>query len=136
MKIDNILIRYKATPYNISQIREMLLDEYFPRFVDLPSEKIVEKAGEVMHEMVYLHSVLSLDVNPNFEIWEIAKWLSANRYLNYTFVSRNSGCGAAYKPLAAYLGTGIYDWCRTHSIDDTTRQTLMKLFDEVGWERG
>lgn len=136
MKIDNILTRYTATPYNISQFREMLLDDYFPKFVDFPSEKITEKAGEVLHEMVYLHSLLKLEVNPNFEIWEIAKWLSVNRYLNYSFVSGNCGCGTTYKPLASFLGSAIYEWCKTHSVDETTRQTLMKIFDEIGWERG
>lgn len=136
MKIDNILTRYSATQSNISQFREMLLDEYFPKFSDFPSEKIVEKAGEVLHEMVYLHSLLYLKVNPNFEIWEMAKWLSGNRYLNYTFVSRNCGCGEAYSYLASFLGTSIYEWCRNHSIDDKTKQTLMNLFDKADWERG
>lgn len=136
MKIDNILTHYTASPYNISQFREMLLDEYFPRFVDFPPEKIVEKAGEVLHEMVYLHSLLSLNANPNFEIWEMAKWLSCNRYLSYTFVSSHSGCGVAYKPLASFLGSAIYEWCKMHSLDETTKQTLMRLFEGVVWERG
>lgn len=136
MKIDNILTNYTLSHNNISLFREMLLDEYFPKFADFPSEKIVEKAGEVLHEMVYLHSLLGIEANPNFEIWEIAKWLSKNRYLNYTFVSSNCEYGAAYKPLASYLGNGIYEWCKSHSIDNKTRQTLMRLFDEVGWERG
>lgn len=135
MKIENLLTHYTATPYNISQLREMLLDEYFPKFIDLPVEKIVEKSGEVLHEMLYLHSLLSLEVNPNFEIWEMAKWLSANRYLNYSFVSRNSGYNTAFKPLASYLGNGIYEWCRTHTIDNKTKHTLMKLFENVPWER-
>lgn len=136
MKIDNILTRYTATPYNISLFREMLLDEYFPKFVDFPSEKIVEKSGEVLHEMVYLHSLLKVEANPNFEIWEMAKWLSKNRYLNYTYVSKNCGYGVSYKSLAAYLGSAIYDWCKTYTIDQTTKDTLMKLFDQISWEMG
>lgn len=136
MKIDNILVQHTASPHNISLFREMLLDEYFPKFANLPAEKIVEKAGEALHEMVFLHSKLSLEANPNFEIWEIAKWLSSNRYLYYSIVSDKSRCGAEYKPLASYLGTAIYEWCKMYSMDKTTRQTLMKIFDEVGWERG
>lgn len=136
MKIDNLLNKYSVAPYNISLFREMLLDEYFPKFANFPADKIVEKTGEVLHEMFYLHSLMSLEVNPNFEIWEIAKWLSSNRYLNYSFVSDKCGYGTAYKPLASYLGTAVYDWCKAHAMDDRTKETLMKLFDEVGWERG
>lgn len=136
MKIDNLLMQYSANSNNISHFREMLLDEYFPKFTNFPAEKIVEKAGEVLHEMVYLHNKLSLEANPNFEIWEIAKWLSKKRYLYYSFVSDKSGYGTAYKPLASYLGTAIYDWCKSHSMDATTRNTLLKLFDDVGWEMG
>lgn len=136
MKVDNILVRYTATPHNVSMFREMLLDEYFPRFTDFPADKIVEKAGEVFHEMVYLHSLLSLKVNPNFEIWEIAKWLSNKRYLYYSFVFNKSECGVAYRPLASYLGTAIYNWCKTRSMDETTRKTILRLFEMVEWEMG
>lgn len=136
MKVENILTHHTATPDNISQFREMLLDEYFPKFVDFPSEKIVEKSGMVLHEMVYLHSLLSLEVNPDFEIWKIAEWLSCNRYLNYSFLSGKCDCCTAFEPLAAYLGKSIYGWCRTHIIDKKTEQTLLKLFESVPWERG
>lgn len=139
MVIDNLLLRYSVTPGSISHFREMLLQVYFPKFVDIPSYKAIEKAGEILHEMIYLHSYLDLQVNADFEIWQVAKWLVRERSIHYSFVARVGEGSSDYKTraLASNLGDAIYTYCKnTYPLDDITQRTLERMFEGEEWQRG
>lgn len=127
---------YTAThPYttsdDIAKVREWLMDhEFYPACAkNTPEEVLVDKAGWILRQMIYIHNDLGVSISTNHEIWMIAEFLFNKR--GFWNVVRAKSYGYGSRPLASFLGNKIYDWCKYHpELSEIDRRTILLMLEE------